>query len=345
MSKGSSNKILSVLLLIVVVDILLAIIAVLKAPFPLHVDVGAPTAYLSIYIHVPLAWSSYLLFTLALIGGILYLVKGDEKYDRLTRVSAFLGVVYGIGTIVTGMAWASESWGAAWNWDPRETGVLLLLLAYIGYFALRQSIPDPERKRLVASIYAIVAFATVPLSFAAAYATQSLHPKASQAGAFFSQPEVLKYFVSRVIIASITAVLLVAALISKRPSPQLTRAAQVVGALIVIIGLSAALYAVKPFLLDSPARVLNATLNSNGEIVRLTTSNGNYTFQQPVKSPVNPPLYNGTPSVIGHLVVVSDNSVDLVIHWCVALVLGVYALIVGGILLLYTWLHKLLQRV
>ena len=90
--------------------------------------------------------------------------------------------------------------------------------------------------------------------------------------------------------------------------------------------------------------MINASLNSNGEIVGLVTNKGNYTFQQPTRSPVTPSTYNGTPSIIGHLVIVSGNNIGLVIHWCVALVIGIYALIVGGLLASYNKLSRLLGK-
>ncbi|HIE36946.1 TPA: hypothetical protein EYP83_02160, partial [Candidatus Geothermarchaeota archaeon] len=134
-----------------------------------------PTSYLIIFIHIPSAWNMFAAFTIALAGGILYLYKGRLKYDAIVQISVILGLIYGFVAIVTGMLWASEIWGSPWNWDPRQTSTLTLLLAYIGYLALRKSISDIDRARVFSSVYAIAAYITLPLTYLSAVLFQSLH--------------------------------------------------------------------------------------------------------------------------------------------------------------------------
>jgi len=38
--------------------------------------------------------------------------------------------------IITGAMWAKESWGAYWQWDPKETAALLSWIVYAGYMHL-----------------------------------------------------------------------------------------------------------------------------------------------------------------------------------------------------------------
>jgi len=321
----STRKLEYIVPLIALIDGLTAIIAALKAPFPLKVDLGAPTAYISIYVHVPLAWASYLLFAIAMIGGILYLVKGKDVYERLTVYATLLGIMYGFGTIVTGMAWAKESWGAAWNWDPRETGVLLLLLAYLGYFAIRNSIRDPEKRKTISSAYAIAAFMAVPISFISAYIGDSLHPTSSQAGSFFGQPQVMMYFIPRVLLASATVIGLVTLLVKGDGRGSVPR---IIGILILLLGISTTLYLVHPYITSNPVRVLDATLTGD-KISSIVTPTGTIEFNPPIDSPVKPASYSGEPTIIGHLVTVTGNSLSLVVHWSVSFALITYTTILG----------------
>ena len=317
--------------ILLIIDIAVAGYALLQAPFPLRVDLGAPTAYLTIYIHVPMAWASYILFTLALVGGILYLKTQREFYDRLTLYAALFGELYGIGTIVTGMAWAHESWGAAWNWDPRETAVLLLILVYLGYFAVRSSIRDPEKRRQVAATYAVAAYSMVPLSFIIIYTLPSLHPQAEQAVSFFRTRQVMEFFAPRAILVSVNAIGLV--LLAAKGVEW--RKARIPAAVILVVGLAVALHLLSPYLAGTPVRVINATL-SDGGISYIETTGGAYTFQEPVESPVKPPEADGQPSIIGHLVEVRDGSVELVVHWAAPFALIVYSLLVSTALVLAT---------
>jgi len=334
----STRKLEYIVSVIAIMDALTAVIAVLKAPFPLKVDLGAPTAYISIYVHVPLAWASYLLFAIAMIGGILYLVKGKDEYEKVTVYATLLGIMYGFGTIVTGMAWAKESWGAAWNWDPRETGVLLLLLAYLGYFAIRNSIRDPEKRKTISSAYAIAAFMAVPISFISAYIGDSLHPTSSQAGSFFGQPQVMMYFIPRVLLASATVIGLVTLLVKGDGKGSAPRIA---GGLILILGILTTIYLVSPYITSHPERVLNATL-AGDKISSIVTPKGVIEFKPPVDSPVQPASYKGEPTIIGHLVTLNGNSLNLVVHWSASFALVTYSIILGVVL---TFVYRLSRNI
>jgi heme exporter protein C len=69
------------------------------------------------------------------------------------------------------------SWGSFWNWDPRETSIFILLLVYGAYFALRSAVEHPERRAALGSVYALLAFITVPFFvFIVPRVYASLHP-------------------------------------------------------------------------------------------------------------------------------------------------------------------------
>lgn len=136
---------------------------------------GDPTSYKILYIHVPIAWVMYFSFTVTMVSSILFLVRGTDKYDVLALSSVHLGIIYGFSAIVSGMLWANAVWGEPWNWDPRETSTLMLLLAYLGYVALRGSISDVDRAKVISAAYAVAAFVTLPLSYFSAIVFRSLH--------------------------------------------------------------------------------------------------------------------------------------------------------------------------
>jgi uncharacterized membrane protein len=194
---------------LMVVDAVLSVYLALHAPFPAAVPLGSPKAYLNVYLHVPIAWATYTLFTIGFILSILYLATGNKKFDAYSALFIYSALLYAFLTLITGSAWAMESWGSAWNWDPRETGVLLLFIAYLVYVAIRYSIRDPERRASIASIYAIAAFATVPISFLTPYLLQSsLHPTLANTKSFLSQPTTKAYFFGKVLTTVIIAILI-----------------------------------------------------------------------------------------------------------------------------------------
>lgn len=133
--------------------------------------------YRILYVHVPVAWISYLAFTISLASSILFLRTRQQRYDTMAEVSAVLGLVYGAVTLISGAVWANAVWGLYWNWDPRETATLVLWIAYLGYISIRHSIGDPGRRGAIGAVYNILAFATVPLSYLSITLLPTLHPQ------------------------------------------------------------------------------------------------------------------------------------------------------------------------
>ena len=130
-----------------------------------------------IYLHVPLSWIAFLSFLLSMVNSVQYLRKKDLVYDIRSNSAAEVGFLFTILATITGSLWAKFNWGSYWNWDPRETSIFILLLIYGAYFSLRSAIDNYEQKAKLASVYAIIAFVTVPFFiFIMPRIVESLHP-------------------------------------------------------------------------------------------------------------------------------------------------------------------------
>lgn len=128
-------------------------------------------------LHVPIAWASALAYFISVIFSIRYLKKKDLIEDIKASSSAMVGTVCAILTTVTGMVWAKFNWGSFWNWDPRETSILILLMVYLAYFVLRSSLDNVEIKARLSAVYAIIAGVAAPfLMFILPRLTAGLHP-------------------------------------------------------------------------------------------------------------------------------------------------------------------------
>ena len=131
-----------------------------------------------IIMHVPTAWVTSLAFAVSGVFSLLYLLRRKPGADALAVAAAEVGFVFCILATVTGAIFAQIVWGVFWNWDPRETTILVLLLIYAAYFALRSAIDDDNRKRRLAAVYNLFACVTMPflLFVAPRLADSSLHP-------------------------------------------------------------------------------------------------------------------------------------------------------------------------
>ncbi len=133
-----------------------------------------------VYFHVPIAWLSVLAFIISGISSIILLFDKKNKFHLLEEKaynSALIGIIFTVLTTITGSMWAKLSWGTYWNWDPRETSIIILLIIYISYFSLWSALKDNPAKGRIASVYLIIAMVTVPfLVFVIPRVYSSLHP-------------------------------------------------------------------------------------------------------------------------------------------------------------------------
>jgi heme exporter protein C len=131
-----------------------------------------------LFFHVPQAWMAALCFFISMIGSCMYLKTRNKRSDDLALSTAELGFLFCVLSMVTGSIFAKATWGSCWNWDPRETSIVILLMIYGAYFGLRSAVSDSEKKRVFAAVYSILAAATVPfLVFIVPRITTSLHPE------------------------------------------------------------------------------------------------------------------------------------------------------------------------
>ena len=140
--------------------------------------VGLGDAGRIIIVHVPVAWVTTAFYAVSAWYSIQYLRKRQINSDMAAVAAAEVGTLYCIFATVTGSIFAEVVWGTFWNWDPRETSILVLLLIYAAYFALRSSVDDGERRRRLTAVYNLFAAVTMPflLFVAPRVADSTLHP-------------------------------------------------------------------------------------------------------------------------------------------------------------------------
>lgn len=131
----------------------------------------------AIYFHVPMWFGMVFLFGVSLFFAIQYLRRPTVENDRRSSEYANVGVAFGILGMLTGMLWATYTWGSPWHGDPKQNGAAIALLVYFAYFVLRGSVDNQEQKARLSAVYNIFAFAAmIPLIFIIPRLQDSLHP-------------------------------------------------------------------------------------------------------------------------------------------------------------------------
>ena len=113
------------------------------------------------YFHVPAFFGAFVAFIATVVGGIMYLRTRLQKWDTLALSGVEVGLTFALVNLFTGSIWARPIWNTWWTWDPRLTSAAIMILTYAAYLMLRAGIENPEQRRRFASVYGILAFATV----------------------------------------------------------------------------------------------------------------------------------------------------------------------------------------
>ena len=143
----------------------------------------------NLYFHVPM-WFTLMAATLvSAYHSLRFLGSSDLVRDIRAEEAARLGIVFGLLGLTTGMVWARFTWYVGtdlwWNFDPKQSMAAVQLLIYGGYFVLRSSVDDPEKRARIAAVYNLFAFTTVPfLLYVLPRQMESLHPGAEGNPAF-----------------------------------------------------------------------------------------------------------------------------------------------------------------
>ena len=117
------------------------------------------------YVHVPVAWTAFILYFFVMICSIFYLINKKIIWDNTAYAFAEVGTIFMALVLITGPIWAKPAWGYFWPWEPRLTTSLVLFIIYIGYFMLREFGGSLDQTSKYSSVLGIMAFLNVPLIF------------------------------------------------------------------------------------------------------------------------------------------------------------------------------------
>ena len=131
------------------------------------------------YVHVPAAWMSLLIYMIITIASISHTIWRNPLSSMIALSSAPLGLAFTIICIVTGMLWGKPIWGAWWVWDARLTSVMILAMMYVGYLLLYYQIDDRSHAENMVAIFAIVGCVNLPIIKFSVEWWNTLHQPAS----------------------------------------------------------------------------------------------------------------------------------------------------------------------
>lgn len=145
------------------------------------------------FYHVPMWFGMTFMVVLSLAFSVLYLAKGDLRYDTLASNAVVIALLYGVCGYLTGALWSKFTWfiGLSWGdairnmvfYDIKLSGALISIAVYLAYLILRSSITDEIKRARISAVYSVfsvVIFILFIFIVPRSGAVDSLHP--GQAG-------------------------------------------------------------------------------------------------------------------------------------------------------------------
>ena len=142
-------------------------------------DATQGDSYRIIFIHVPAAWMSMLLYLVMAGWAAIGWAFNARLASMLARAIAPTGAMFTFMALWTGALWGKPTWGTWWVWDARLTSELILLFLYFGYMALVAAIDDPRRADQAGALVAVVGAVNVPIIYFSVTWWNTLHQGAT----------------------------------------------------------------------------------------------------------------------------------------------------------------------
>ncbi len=162
--------------------------------------------------HISLITASFGFLSFSMILGIftlLLFIFKNKNYTSINRsiieatkineMTTILGLFMLVISNFLGAVWANELWGRYWGWDPKETWVLISILAYAMIIHFRFVPFFKENYEYSFSVASIVAYTTVIMAiFGVNYFISGLHSYASDAPVMI--PKYLYFIIVAIVI-------------------------------------------------------------------------------------------------------------------------------------------------
>jgi heme exporter protein C len=159
----------------VVLTLLGLYIGLLLAP----TDFQQGDAYRIIFVHVPAAWMSMVIYLAMAFWAAIGLAFNTRLSSMMASALAPTGAMFTFLALWTGALWGKPTWGAWWVWDARLTSELILLFLYLGFMALQAAIDDPRRADRAGALLALVGVVNVPIIYFSVQWWNTLHQGSS----------------------------------------------------------------------------------------------------------------------------------------------------------------------
>ena len=159
--------------------VVLTVVGLYIGFFVAPTDATQGDSYRIIFLHVPAAWMSMVLYLVRAFWAGIGWAFNARLASMVARAIAPTGAMFTFLALWSGAFWGKPTWGAWWVWDARLTSELILLFLYLGYIALVNAIDDVRRGDQAGALLALVGSVNVPIIYFSVKWWNTLHQGAT----------------------------------------------------------------------------------------------------------------------------------------------------------------------
>lgn len=116
-----------------------------------------------IYVHVPSAYLSMMIYGCMTVAAILSLIFRLKIATFMMDACMPLGALFSFLALLTGAIWGKPMWGTWWIWDARLTSELILFLWYLLLMSLRQAIHQQQHGVNIRAVLVLIGSVNLPI--------------------------------------------------------------------------------------------------------------------------------------------------------------------------------------
>ncbi len=161
------------------IAIILIAVGLYMSFFVAPTDYKQGEGYRIIFVHVPAAWMSMIIYLAMAFWAAIGLIFNTRLSGMMTTALAPTGAMFTFLALWTGAFWGKPMWGAWWVWDARLTSELILFFLYLGFIALQNAIEDPRRADRAGAVLVLVGVINIPIIYYSVQWWNTLHQGAS----------------------------------------------------------------------------------------------------------------------------------------------------------------------
>ena len=161
------------------VTLVFALASLYMGFFVAPTDATQGDSYRIIFIHVPAAWMSMIIYLVMAFWAAWGWMLNARMASMYARALAPTGALMTFIALWTGALWGKPTWGTWWVWDARLTSEFILLMLYVGYIALTEAIDDPRRAANAGALLALVGAVNIPIIYFSVRWWNTLHQGAT----------------------------------------------------------------------------------------------------------------------------------------------------------------------